>query len=93
MPENQPIDWNRFYADEHPAAAAVVSRLRLRICLAGFVLLLMVVAARAVYNEVSQGAAFRAEAARPLVNRRDLPGGGGQHCRGELLLREQGEAL
>ena len=80
MPPKQPFDWNRFYADEHPPAVAVDSRRRLRICLAGFVLLLMVVVARAVHLEVTQGDAFRAEAARPLVNRHDLPG-----VRGRIL--------
>ena len=74
MPPKQPVDWNRFYADEHPPAPAVDSRSRLRLCLAGFIVLLTVVVARAVHLEITQGAAFRAEAARPLENRHDLPG-------------------
>ena len=80
MPEKQPFDWNRFYADEHPPVAVVDSHRRARICLAGFVLLLLVIATRAVYIEVTQGDAFRAEAVRPIVNRHDLPG-----VRGRIL--------
>ena len=53
---------------------AVDSRTRLRICLAGFVVLLLVVVARAVHLEVTQGDAFRAEAARTLVKQHDLHG-------------------
>ena len=79
------FDWNRFYAEEHPAVSAVDSRLRLRICLAGFVVLLLIVAARAVHIEITQGDSFRAEAARPLVNRHDLPG-----VRGLILAADGG---
>ncbi|MEA1950956.1 MAG: penicillin-binding transpeptidase domain-containing protein [Planctomycetota bacterium] len=80
MPPKQPFDWNQFYADEHPASRAVDSRARLRICLAGFIVLLLIVAVRTVHLEVTQGEAFRAEAARPLVRYHDLPG-----TRGRIL--------
>ncbi len=67
----------------NPAAGAVVdSRRRIRICLAGFVVLLLGVFARAVQLEATRGAAFRAEAARPLVRRHSLPG-----ARGRILAR------
>jgi penicillin-binding protein 2 len=80
---DQPFDWHRLYADEHPAAAAVDSRRRLRMWLVGFVLVLIVVLGRAVQLEVTQGAAFRQEAARPLVYRQSLPG-----VRGRILARD-----
>ena len=76
------FDWHRFHADEHPAPAAVDSRRRARVCLIGFVVLLLVVFGRVVQLEVTQGAAFRAEASKPLVRRQSLPG-----VRGRILAR------
>ena len=76
------FDWHRFHADEHPGPAVVDSRRRLAIFFAGFTGLLLLVFGRVVQLEVSQGAAFRAEAARPLVRRQSLPG-----VRGRILAR------
>jgi len=73
MRPNRQMDWNHLYAEEHPAVAAVDSRRRLRICVWGFLLLLGVVFGRAFWLEATQGAAFRAEAARPLARHRILP--------------------
>lgn len=83
MGARKPIDWNRVYADEHPPAEAVDSRRRLRICFWGFAVLLAVVFGRATQLEVSNGAAFRAEAARPLVRHRSVPG-----RRGRILAQD-----
>ncbi len=77
---DRPIDWHRLYADEHPVNAAVVSRRRLWVCLDGFIVVLGVVFGRVVQLEVSQGEAFRAQAARPLLRRESLPG-----VRGRIL--------
>ena len=77
------FDWHQFHASEHPPPAVVDSRLRLRVCLVGFVLLLVVVFARVVQLEVSQGAAFRSQAAKPLARRQSLPG-----VRGRILARD-----
>ncbi len=66
-----------------PLPGAVVdSRRRIRLCLAGFALLLVGVFGRAVQLEVTQGDAFRSEAARPLVRRHSVPG-----VRGRILAR------
>jgi len=54
----------------------------MRLCLIGFVAPLVVVFARAVQLEFSEGAAFRSEAAKPLVRRQSLPG-----VRGRILAR------
>lgn len=75
-----PFDWHQFHLDEHTTPPVVDSRRRLRICLAGFAVLLLVVFGRAVQLEVSHGAAFRAEAAKPLRREKSLPG-----VRGRIL--------
>ncbi len=77
------FDWHQFHLDEATIPAVVDSRRRLRICLGGFLLLLLVVFGRAVQLEVSQGAAFRTEATRPLERERSLPG-----VRGRILARD-----
>ena len=77
------FDWHQFHASEHTTPAVVDSRRRLRIGLAGFVVLLLAVFARAVQLEVSGGAAFRAEATRPLRREKSLPG-----VRGRILARD-----
>jgi len=74
------FDWHQFHASEAVAPAVVDSRRRLRICLAGFVVSLLVVFGRAVQLEVTQGAAFRGEAAKPLRRETQLPG-----VRGRIL--------
>ncbi len=77
------FDWHQFHLDEATSPRVVDSRRRLRICLGGFVLLLMVVFGRAVQLEMTQGAAFRAEASRPLRRQKSLPG-----VRGRILARD-----
>jgi len=74
------FDWFRFHADERHVPPVVDSRRRVRICLAAFLVLVGMVFGRVVQLEVSQGAAFREEAARPLTRRRHLPG-----VRGRIL--------
>jgi penicillin-binding protein 2 len=83
MTPNSHIDWNRLYADEHPAVEAVEPRRRLWVCLIGFGLLLGMVLTRAAWIEATEGAAFRAEAARPLLRHRSLPA-----ARGRIVARD-----
>ena len=80
MHRDRHFDWFRFHADEHRAPVVVDPRRRVRICLVAFLVLVGVVLGRVVQLEVSQGAAFRAEAARPLTRRQSLPG-----VRGRIL--------
>jgi len=54
----------------------------MRLLLVGFVVLLTAVFSRLVELELTQGAAFRSEAAKPLVRRQSLPG-----VRGRILAR------
>jgi len=82
MDRNPHFDWQRCHAAEHAAPAVVDSRRRVRLCLIGFLVLLMVVFGRVVQLEVTDGAAFRAQAAKPLVRRHTLPG-----VRGRILAR------
>ncbi len=77
------FDWHQLRDDEATAVAVIDSRRRLRICLIGFVALLALVFGRVVHLEVTQGAAFRSEAARPLSRHRNLPG-----VRGRILARD-----
>lgn len=77
------FDWHRLHLSEATTSGVVDSRRRLRICLGGFVVLLLVVFGRAVQLELSQGAAFRAEATRPLKRTTSLPG-----IRGRILARD-----
>ena len=76
-------DWHQFHQDESTTPTVVDSRRRLRICLLGFVVLLLIVFSRAVQLEVTQGAAFRAEAVRPLQRKKIVPG-----VRGRILARD-----
>ncbi len=76
-------DWHQFHQDESTTPTVVDSRRRLRICLFGFVVLLLIVFFRAVQLEVTQGAAFRAEAVRPLQRKKIVPG-----VRGRILARD-----
>jgi penicillin-binding protein 2 len=69
--------------DECPRRPAVDSRRRIRLCLLGFVVALLIVFSRAVQLEVTQGEAFRSQAAEPLVRRHSLPG-----VRGRILARD-----
>ena len=74
------FDWHRFHASEHRLPAVVDPRRRLWIAYALFVGLLLVVFGRILQLEISQGEAFRAEAARPLRKETRLPG-----VRGRIL--------
>ena len=82
-----PFDWQQFHASETRTPAVVDPRRRLRICLAAFVAVLLVVFGRAVQLEVTQGAGFRAEALRPVEKETVLPA-----ARGRILARD-GTAL
>jgi len=82
-----PFDWQQFHASETRTPAVVDPRRRLRICLAAFVAVLLVVFGRAVQLEVTQGAGFRAEALRPVEKQTVLPA-----ARGQILARD-GSAL
>jgi len=77
------FDWHRLRADDTTPQAVVDPRRRLRVLFGGFVLLLVVVVVRLVYLERTEGAAFRAEAARPLSRSKPLPG-----VRGRILARD-----
>jgi len=77
-----PIDWREFHERERATPAVVDSRRRMRLALYGFLALLGIVFGRVVQLEVSQGPAFRGEAARPLVRTRELPA-----PRGRILAR------
>lgn len=74
------FDWHLLHHDENVASPVVDSRRRLRLCLLGFVVFMAIVLGRVVQLEVTQGAAFRLEAAKPLVRRESLPG-----VRGRIL--------
>ena len=76
-------DWHQFHADEHVTPAVVDSRRRLRICLGGFVVLLVVVFVRALQLEAMHAAEYRAEAVRPIERKKALPG-----VRGRILAHD-----
>ncbi len=78
-----PFDWQQFHAAERPQTSVVDPRRRLRICLAGFVVLLLLVFGRTVQLELTQGAGFRAEALRPVEKETVLPA-----ARGRILARD-----
>ncbi len=77
-----PFDWLRFHRSRHRPAAGVDSQRRLRAGGLGFLLLSAAVFGRMVQLEVSQGAAFREQAARPLTRQLGLDG-----VRGRILAR------
>ena len=77
------IDWHQFHLSEAKAPPVVDSRRRMRICLGGFAALVLVVFARATQLELTQGAAFRVEAAKPSQRQQILPG-----MRGRILARD-----
>jgi penicillin-binding protein 2 len=78
-----PFDWQQFHAAECPKTSVVDPRRRLRISLAGFVVLLLLVFGRTVQLELTQGAGFRAEALRPVEKEMILPA-----SRGRILARD-----
>jgi len=77
------FDWQQFHASETRTPVVVDPRRRLRICLAVFVAVLLVVFGRAAQLEVTQGAGFRAEALRPVEKQTVLPA-----ARGRILARD-----
>jgi len=77
------IDWEWFPVSGSRTTAVVCSRRRLYWCLGAFLVLLAGIFARFVQLEVTQGPAFRAEAAKPLVHRVSLAG-----RRGRILSRD-----
>ena len=75
-----PGSWKTLWLREPRRAAMVDPRRRMLFCLAAFAALLLVVFLQAVRLEATQGAAFRAEATRPL-RREKAPAG----VRGRIL--------
>jgi len=71
---NRSYDWHRFQTDQRHRPVVVDSRRRLGICLAAFLFSSAVVFGRVVQLEITQGAAFRAAAARPVERTVSLPG-------------------
>ncbi len=65
-PSDAHFDWQGRYAGDASTASIVDSRRRMRLLLAGFVLLLAIVMARSIALEVTYGEAVRAQAARTL---------------------------
>ncbi|MFH1264816.1 MAG: penicillin-binding transpeptidase domain-containing protein [Planctomycetota bacterium] len=82
MPLGRHFAWPRFRRDERALPAVVDPRRRMRLCLVGFLVPLLLVFARVVQLEITDGPAFRSEAAKPLVRRQSLPG-----VRGRILAR------
>ncbi len=75
--------WQRRFTGDSSASAVVDSRRRMRLLLAGFVLLLATVMARAIALEVNHGDDFRRHAAEPLRRQVVLPA-----SRGRILARD-----
>ncbi len=78
-----PTDWQELAVSNVHSPAVVDPRRRLHCCLSLFVLLLIFVWCRAVELEITQGAAFRAEALRPIRHERPLTA-----ARGRILARD-----
>ena len=83
--------WERFQTRPAHSPATGDSLRRVRGVFLGFVLLLTVVFARLVQLEVTQGAAFRTEAAKPLQREHLVPGVRGRilAADGSILARDQ----
>jgi len=77
------FDWRKFQTDNLNEPAVVDPRRRLRIFLALFAVGLFVIIGRIVQLEVSEGAAFRADAMRPVEKKSVLPA-----ARGHILARD-----
>ncbi len=77
------LNRHHFRSAHRTPSPTVSSTRRLRICLICFPILLAIVFGRMVQLEVSQGAAFRSEAGRPLTRQRSIPG-----VRGRILARD-----
>ena len=67
------FDWHRLAGRQDRESSVVDSHVRLRLTLLVFVLLIGAVFARVIALEVSYGAAFRAEADKPLERTRVEP--------------------
>ena len=67
------IDWQELNVMPASRPAVVDPRRRLRWCVGGFTALLLVVWCRAAKLQIGQGAAFRAEALRPITREKPLP--------------------
>jgi penicillin-binding protein 2 len=80
MRPDRHFDWPQLRAEARTPTAVVDPRRRMPVVLTGFAALIAVVFARAVQLEISEGAAFRLEAARPLARVERLPG-----VRGRIL--------
>jgi penicillin-binding protein 2 len=78
-----PFDWQQFHAGSQDTPAVVDPRRRLRICLLGFVVGLLIVSGRIVQLEVTQGDGFRAVALQPVDKKTVLPA-----PRGRILARD-----
>jgi penicillin-binding protein 2 len=81
------FDWHQFHRDETPSPAVVDPRRRVPICLAVFAALLAIIFFRAVQLETTYGAAYRAEALKPVEKERTVSG-----KRGKITARD-GTAL
>ncbi len=68
-----PFDWRQFHRSNTARTAVVDPRRRLAICLAGFVAAALLIIARAIQLEATQGEQFRAEATRPVTRSRVVP--------------------
>ena len=77
-----PTDWQELSL-AHAPPPVVDPRRRLRWCVGAFAVLLLVVWCRAAQLEISEGAAFRAEALRPIRREKPLPA-----PRGKILARD-----
>ncbi len=77
------FDWHQFRRNETHQPAVVDPRRRVRICLAALGVLLAVIFFRAVQLELAYGAAYRAEALKPIEKLRSVPG-----VRGKILTRD-----
>lgn len=77
------FDWLQFRARNRPPESVVDPHRRIRLCLGLFWLALLVVFGRLVQLEITQGAAWRKEAAQPLTRRVSVPS-----VRGRLLSRD-----
>ncbi len=78
----RPFSWHQLHASPATDDASVDPRRRLRLCLWAFLILVGVIFGRVIQLEVSQGAAFRHEATKPLVRQESLLG-----VRGRILAR------
>jgi penicillin-binding protein 2 len=77
------FDWHQFQRSNAATPAVVDPRRRLRFCLLGFAVMAILVFARVVELEVSEGAGFRDEALRPIERETPLPA-----PRGRILARD-----